>query len=61
MQLKDDPTIVGIRETRHFISEEFGHDPQRIVEHYIELQKKEDQRRLLKQVEAERLVSTKAD
>jgi hypothetical protein len=57
MQLKDDPTIAGIRETRHHISEEFGHDPQRIVEYYIELQKKEEeQRRQLKQAESEQLL-----
>ncbi len=39
MQLKNDPTIAEIRETRHQISKEFGHDPQRVVAHYIELQK----------------------
>jgi hypothetical protein len=51
MQLKYDPTIAGIRETRHKISEEFGHDPQRIVEYYIKLQQEEEQRRRLKQAE----------
>jgi hypothetical protein len=57
MQLKDDPTIAGIRATRHKISEEFGHDPQRIVEYYIELQKKEEeQRRQLKRAEEEQVL-----
>ena len=40
MKTKDDPTIIRIREARHRISEECGHDPQRIVEYYVKLQKK---------------------
>jgi hypothetical protein len=40
MKQKDDPTIEMIRETRHRISEEYKHDPQKIVEYYLELQKK---------------------
>lgn len=32
--------ISQIREIRHIISEEHGHDPQRLVKYYIELQKK---------------------
>ena len=40
MKVKDDPTIARIREARHQISEECGHDPQRIVGYYGELQKK---------------------
>ncbi|MGA9995390.1 MAG: hypothetical protein WBP93_08250 [Pyrinomonadaceae bacterium] len=44
MRQKDDPTIERIRETRHRISEEHGHDPQKIVEYYLELQKKYKQR-----------------
>ncbi|HST22154.1 MAG TPA: hypothetical protein VLR90_13605 [Blastocatellia bacterium] len=39
MKPKDDPTITRIRETRHRISEECGHDPQRIVEYYAKLEK----------------------
>ncbi len=31
--------IIQIREVRHIISEEHGHDPQRLVSYYIELQK----------------------
>jgi hypothetical protein len=46
MKQKDDPTIERIRETRHRISEEHGHDPQKIVEYYLELQKKYKQRLL---------------
>jgi hypothetical protein len=35
-----DEVIARIREARHRISEEFGHDPYRLVAHYMELQKK---------------------
>ena len=34
-----DEEIDRIREVRHSISEEFGHDPYRLVAHYMELQK----------------------
>jgi hypothetical protein len=34
-----DEAIVQIRETRHRISEEHEHDPQKLVDYYIELQK----------------------
>lgn len=46
MKPKSDPTIVRIRETRHRISEAHSHDPQKVVEYYIELQKKYKQRLL---------------
>jgi hypothetical protein len=36
---EDDEEIARIREVRHRISEEFGHDPYRLVAHYMELQK----------------------
>jgi len=32
-----DPTIDEIRAVRHKISEEFGHDPKRLCEHYMKL------------------------
>lgn len=31
--------IAAIREVRHRLSEQFGHDPYRVVAHLIELQK----------------------
>jgi hypothetical protein len=34
-----DPAIEQIREVRHRISEEHGHDPQKLVDYYVELQK----------------------
>lgn len=37
---RSDPTIDRIRQVRHEISERFGHDPARLVAHYMELDKK---------------------
>jgi hypothetical protein len=34
-----DEEIARIREVRHSISEQFGHDPYRMVAYYMELQK----------------------
>jgi hypothetical protein len=45
MKPKDDPTIARIRATRHQISQQFDHDPQKLVAHYIALQ--EEYRRRL--------------
>lgn len=36
---KKDEAISQIRNVRHIISEENGHDPQKLVKYYIELQK----------------------
>jgi hypothetical protein len=35
---ESDPVIDEIREVRHRISERFGHDPVKLVAHYMELQ-----------------------
>jgi hypothetical protein len=35
-----DPVIDEVREVRHQISERFGHDPERLVAYYMELQEK---------------------
>lgn len=35
-----DPTIQRIRQVRHEISEECGHDPQKLVEYYRRYQEK---------------------
>ncbi|WP_143755404.1 hypothetical protein [Gloeocapsopsis sp. IPPAS B-1203] len=37
--MMNDEAINQIREVRHIISEEHGHDPQRLVSYYIKLQK----------------------
>ena len=39
MNQDDDSTMKRIREIRHTISEECSHDPQQMVEYYLELQK----------------------
>ena len=41
---EDDLLIDEVREVRHRISERFEHDPQKLVDHYIEMQKKHTQR-----------------
>ena len=37
---EEDPGIAWIREVRHRISAEFGHDTKKLLEHYRELEKK---------------------
>ena len=39
MRTKDDPTITRIRDARRRVSERCGHDPQEVVDYYIELQR----------------------
>ena len=36
--MKDDPTIERIRKARRNISEAHGHDPERLIRYYMELQ-----------------------
>ncbi|HXO26874.1 MAG TPA: hypothetical protein VOA80_05995 [Thermoanaerobaculia bacterium] len=38
----DDEDIARVREVRHRISERFGHDPYRLVAHYIERQRQRE-------------------
>ncbi len=40
MNSKRDSELARIRETKLRISEEFNHDPELMVKHYIELQKR---------------------
>ena len=51
--MKDDPAIKRIRDVRHQISEEHGHDPKRLVAYYMELQRQrqEEMRQTLIEVE----------
>ena len=56
MQPKDDPAIAEIRAARHKISEELGHDPQRIIAHYMKLQRQQEElRQQQKQIAKEQL------
>ncbi len=41
-----DPAIDEVREVRWQISERFGHDPARLVEHYIKLHEQHRERLL---------------
>ncbi|WP_337287420.1 hypothetical protein [Candidatus Methylomirabilis sp.] len=45
-QRQSDPVIDEIRDVRHRISARFAHDPARLVAHYMERQK-QDQDRLI--------------
>ena len=38
--MRPDPVIDEIRKIRHDISAEHGHDPRKLVEHYMKLQEK---------------------
>ena len=60
MKQQDDPTIARVREARHQISEACSHNPQRLVNYYIELQKKY-QSRLQKKAEDEERPSETAE
>ena len=43
-----DPVIDEIRAVRHRISEEFGHDPKKLCEHYMKLQEQKYADRLVR-------------
>jgi hypothetical protein len=47
--MPDDPAIARVREVRHRISHQHAHDPKKLVEYYMQLQAKY-QDRLLEQV-----------
>ncbi len=46
--MKEDPIIDELRRVRHRISEQFAHDPHKLVEHYIKLQERHKDRILAK-------------
>ena len=48
----DDEEIARVRIVRHRISERFGHDPHRLVAHYMDIQV-ENQERLVQSPEPE--------
>ena len=51
--MRDDPGIDWVRKVRHEISARFDHDPKKVVEYYMELQKQYEDR-LIKKPEAEK-------
>ena len=36
--MQDDPAIAAVREVRHRISQQYGHDPKKLIAYYIQLQ-----------------------
>jgi hypothetical protein len=46
--MQPDPIIDQIREVRHRISEQCGHDPKRLVEYYMKLETEEYADRMAK-------------
>ena len=44
MKPNEDPEIAWIREVRMRISEEFNHDPELLIKHYMELQERHKDR-----------------
>lgn len=61
--MMNDEAINQIREVRHIISEEHGHDPQRLANYYIKLQKQYPQTQFqdnyLETVQASRKLAAK--
>jgi hypothetical protein len=47
--MEQDPTIERIRDARRLISEKCGHDPKKLVEYYMQLEKEKYVDRLVKQ------------
>jgi hypothetical protein len=45
-KLPPDPVIDEIREVRHQISADLGHDPKRLIDHYMKLQERHKERSL---------------
>lgn len=52
--MKEDPGIAWVREVRHKISAEHGHDSRRLCEHYMKLQERHKDRLLTKQATPEK-------
>ncbi len=51
--MQDDPAVERVREVRHQISQQFDHDPKKLVEYYMRLQERHKER-LLKVVKDEK-------
>ena len=48
---QSDPVIDEVREVRHRISERHGHDPERLIEYYLEFQERYRDRLLVTPLE----------
>jgi hypothetical protein len=51
--MQDDPAMACVREVRHRISQQYGHDPKKLIEYYIQLQEKHKDR-LLEEVQSKK-------
>ena len=49
--MKDEPTISRIREVRHQISEECGHDPKKLVAYYMKRQRQAQEKKQYREAE----------
>jgi hypothetical protein len=59
--MKPDPTIARVREARHRISEQCGHDPKRLVEYYLKLQEEKYADRLVRPADRPPTTASKTD
>ncbi len=59
--MKDNSTISRIRQVRHLISEEAGHDPKTLVQYYIRLQNKRKDEDNYSKTSSEKLAALEAD
>ena len=59
-QMRPDPVIDEIRRVRHQISAEHDHDPRKLVEHYIEYQKRFGDRLVWRTAEPSQVTADKA-
>ena len=57
---QSDPVIDEIRDVRHRISARFGHDPERLIAYYMELQKQYEDRLIKAEKDAEQTEPTTA-
>ena len=49
--MKNDPTLSRIREVRHQISEECGHDPKKLVAYYMKRQRQAQEKKQYREAE----------
>lgn len=55
---KSDPALEAVRKVRREISRQFDNDPARLVAHYMELQRKLDQSKIVPGPEEEKSASS---
>lgn len=53
--MKESPTIDRIRESRRKISEEYGHDTEKLIKHYQEKEKHSKRKIFRKEIDEEKV------